>query len=68
MFNVKKDENEIAKEHIKNNRGVRNLLLERGIKPEELPKEEDIQKLKRRVTTGNKKMLKNIKKLKSPNE
>lgn len=69
MFNVKKDElikgeNAIAEEHIKNNEGVRGLLIERGIKPEELPPDEDIQKLKRRVKSEDKKILKDIKKLK----
>lgn len=69
VFNVKKDETikgerEIAEEHIKNNEGVRGLLIERGIKPEELPPEEDIQKLKRRVKSEGKKILKDIKKLK----
>ena len=68
VFNVRKDdslkgEGLIAKEHIKNNKGVRNLLLKRGIKPEELPAEEDIKKLKRRVSTEDKKMLKDVQKL-----
>jgi DNA-damage-inducible protein D len=53
IFNAKdkvlKTESEISAEHIKNNSGVRKLLLERGIKPEELPAEEDIKKLERRV-------------------
>jgi len=57
-FNVKKNdlkgETKITTEHIKNNQDVRNLLGKSGIKPEQLPAEEDIKKLKRRVTTANK--------------
>ncbi len=52
-FNVKKEnidgENKITSEHIRNNKDVRDLLSKRGIKPEELPAEEDIKKLERRV-------------------
>lgn len=58
IFNAKekelKTENEISAEHVKNNKGVRKLLLERGIKPEELPAEEDIKKLERRVKSEEK--------------
>lgn len=57
-FNVKKDdlkgETNIAKEHVKNNRDVRNLLGKSGIKPEDLPPEEDIKKLERRVKSADK--------------
>lgn len=35
---------EIANEHVTNNTSVRNVLLKRGIKPEELPAGEDIKK------------------------
>lgn len=70
-FNVKRDdlrgERDITKEHVKNNQGVRRLLTQRGIKPEELPPEEDIQKLRRRVASEDKKLLKHAKKLKSKN-
>jgi DNA-damage-inducible protein D len=52
-FNVKKDELDgeptITKEHFKNNSNVRELLTKSGIKPEELPAEEDIKKLERKV-------------------
>lgn len=58
IFNAKdkvlKFEGEISAEHIKNNKGVRKLLLDRGIKPEELPAEEDIKKLERRVKSEEK--------------
>ncbi|XVJ51451.1 MAG: DNA damage-inducible protein D [Vampirovibrio sp.] len=60
-FNVKKDnlrtETKITTEHVKNNREVRKLLLQRGIKPEELPAEEDIQKLERQLKQDEKKLL-----------
>ena len=41
----------ISREHIKNNQGVRKLLLDREIVPENLPAEEDIKKLERRVNS-----------------
>ncbi len=68
VFNVKKKESlktirEISEEHIKNNKGVRKLLKERGIIPEELPPEEDIKKLHRRLTTIEKKMIKDTPKI-----
>ncbi|KAF0235744.1 MAG: hypothetical protein FD181_3295 [Prolixibacteraceae bacterium] len=60
-FNVNKNdlkgENKITNEHVKNNRDVRTLLGKSGIKPEQLPPEEDIQKLKRRLESDNKKLL-----------
>jgi len=62
--NIQKD-NRIAWEHIRNNKGVRKLLIERGIKPEELPPEEDVKKLERRVKSEDKKFIKNPDKLKS---
>jgi len=66
-FNIEKDdlhgEIKITQEHVKNNDGVRKLLSERGIKPELLPAEEDVQKLKRRLESDNKKLLKEDKKL-----
>lgn len=52
-YNVKqhdlKGEARITDEHVKNNNDVRGLLGKSGIKPEELPAEEDIKKLERRV-------------------
>ena len=39
----------ITKEHVQNNTSVRQMLGQRGIKPEALPPEEDIKKLERRV-------------------
>jgi len=67
VFNTKDknlySENQISTEHITNNSSVRKILLERGIKPEELPAEEDIKKLERIVNSDNKSVGKNPKKL-----
>jgi DNA-damage-inducible protein D len=67
-FNVKRNdlrgEPQITHEHVKNNEDVRNLLAKSKIKPEELPAEEDIKKLQRKVKTQNKEVLKEAKKLK----
>jgi len=67
-FNVKKEdlhgEQKITREHVKNNTDVRDLLTKRGIYPEQLPPEEDIRKLERRVNTETKKALGKTKKLK----
>lgn len=63
-FNVKKNnlngENNIASEHIKNNKDVRGLLGKSGIKPEDLPAEEDIKKLDRRVKSLDKEIAKKV--------
>lgn len=68
-FNVKKNnligEGNITQEHVKNNTDVRGLLGKSGIKPEELPAEEDIKKLERRVKTLDKQIAKD--KLKGKN-
>lgn len=68
VFNTKEKglstERQISVEHITNNRGVRNILLKRGIKPEELPAEEDIKKHERRLNSESKKISKNPDKLK----
>ncbi len=61
-FNVRKEdlqgESSITSEHVQNNISVRILLVDRGIKPEELPPEEDLKKLERRVRTDEKKLIK----------
>lgn len=46
----------ITGEHIQNNRSVREMLGQRGIKPEELPPSEDIKKLERRVKSQEKRI------------
>lgn len=66
-YNVEKadlyGENSITREHIQNNRSVREMLGKRGIKPEELPVAEDIKKLERRVAAEEKKLEKSAEKL-----
>lgn len=44
----------ISKEHIDNNKAVRDILLQRGVKPEGLPAAEDIKKLERRLDNDGK--------------
>lgn len=44
----------ITVEHIQNNSTIRDMLGQRGIKPEELPPSEDIKKLERRVKSQEK--------------
>lgn len=46
----------ITGEHIQNNSSVREMLGQRGIKPENLPPAEDIKKLERRVKSQEKKL------------
>ena len=46
----------ITHEHVKNNESVRDMLGQRGIKPEKLAPEEDLKKLERRVKTEDKKL------------
>ena len=48
-------EGQISKEHITNNQAVRNTLLERGIRPESLPPQEDVKRLERRLQSEDKK-------------
>ena len=68
IFNSKnknlRSEQTIADEHSTNNRSVRKTLLSRGIKPESLPKEEDIKKVERKIKSENKKGLQKPPKLK----
>lgn len=56
-----KGEIAITKEHIDNNQAVRNMLLQRGIVPENLPVEEDVKKVERRLKSEEKKALENKK-------
>jgi DNA-damage-inducible protein D len=58
-FGVKKDpkmkeEGKIAAEHIKSNQSVRDVLQKHGIVPEDLPVEEDIKKVQRRLKSEGK--------------
>ena len=56
-------ETSITTEHVQNNRSVRGMLGQRGIKPEELPPAEDIKKVERRVAKDEKNMQKDTSKL-----
>lgn len=59
-------EGSITTEHIQNNRSVREMLGQRGIKPEALPPSEDIKKLERRVKSHEKKIISQSGKLPKP--
>lgn len=51
----------IEREHVDNNLAVRNMLLSRGIVPEQLPAGEDVKKVERRLKSEEKKVLPNKK-------
>ncbi len=59
-----KGHNPIEKEHVENNTAVRKMLLERGIKPENLPRAEDIKKIQGKLDSDEKSVLKEVKKIK----
>jgi DNA-damage-inducible protein D len=63
IFNARQNqlasESAISSEHITNNEAVRKTLLERGIRPENLPAAEDVKKVERRLAADEKKALKN---------
>lgn len=54
-----RDETNITKEHVDNNAAVRKTLINRNIIPENLPPEEDVKKVERRLIREKKKLLKN---------
>ena len=56
-------EQSITAEHVQNNVSVRQMLGQRGIKPENLPPAEDIKKVERRVASNEKKIEKTSNKL-----
>jgi DNA-damage-inducible protein D len=61
---VEKDlhgEAKITNEHVENNKAVRNMLIERGVKPELLKAAEDVAKVKRRLDSDEKKLEKDAK-------
>lgn len=65
-FNIKKDEKlsglkPIEKEHVKNNQEVRQVLTKQGIFPENLPAEEDIKKVDRKIKSDSKRLAKDNK-------
>jgi len=61
-------EQPITVEHVQNNKTVREMLKKRGIKPEELPPDEDIKKLERRVASDEKSIEKSSPKLPKGNK
>lgn len=65
---VEKDlrgEQDITGEHVENNQAIRNVLLERGVRPEALPPAEDVKKVERKLASDAKKLLEDVKKKKS---
>ena len=56
------NETMITQEHIDNNAAVRRILLERGVIPEDLPAEEDVKKVERRLASEKKKAIENKRK------
>jgi len=58
-------EGQISKEHIENNKAVRQIMIQRGIIPENLPPAEDVKKVERRLASEEKKALINKTKKKS---
>jgi len=69
-FNIKQNdlrtEPGITDEHVKNNREVRRLLVDRGIVPERLPPAEDVRKVERRLVSERKKLPGKIEALDGP--
>lgn len=63
IFNAREhgmsSEQAISSEHVTNNDAVRRTLIERGIRPEQLPAAEDVKKVERRLAAEQKKSLKN---------
>lgn len=49
---------QITREHVDNNTAVRNMLLQRGIVPEQLPPGEDVKKVERRLKSDEKSLTK----------
>jgi DNA-damage-inducible protein D len=56
-----KGHNPIEREHIDNSSAVRDMLLNRGIRPENLPADEDLKKIQRKFDGDDKKVLKETK-------
>ena len=60
-FNVKKNdlnnEKPITVEHVKNNKEIRELLKKNNIVPEDLPVEEDLKKLEKRIKQEQNKLI-----------
>lgn len=60
-FNIKRDdlrtEAGITNEHVRNNQEVRELLIKRNIRPEQLPPSEDVKKIERKLASEQKKLI-----------
>jgi len=56
-----KGHNSIEREHVDNSAAVREMLLKRGIKPENLPAHEDLKKIQRKFNIDDKNVLKETK-------
>ena len=54
----------ITNEHVQNNTSVRDMLIQRGIKPENLPASEDMKKLERKIKKSEKELEKTSGRLK----
>jgi len=50
-------ESSITQEHVENNQAVRQILKDRGVRPEQLPPSEDVKKVKRRLESEEKKIV-----------
>lgn len=61
-------EHDITIEHEDNNRAVRQMLIQRGIVPENLPPAEDVKKVERRLASEEKKAIGNGEKGKASNK
>ncbi|MBE0538223.1 MAG: DNA damage-inducible protein D [Ignavibacterium sp.] len=59
-----KGKEQITTEHVDNNKAVRKILKERGVQPENVPPAEDVKKVQRRLSSDDKKILKDVKKVK----
>jgi DNA-damage-inducible protein D len=62
VFNTKQyrlnSEKDISDEHINNNVSIRKTLISRGITPEDLPPEEDVKKIERKLSSEECKLFK----------
>jgi len=56
-------ESYISREHVDNNKAVRKMLNERGVRPEHLPAAEDASKVRRKLESDSRKILKDGKRL-----
>jgi DNA-damage-inducible protein D len=59
-------EDAVTREHVKNNKDVRGILTSRSIVPENLPPDEDVKKIERRLKSDEKKLPKQAPRLAKP--